>query len=171
MSPRGQTALDLLLGLLVLLIILNAFSGVLTRFEEVQKEMSIRQQLRENLFLIRSFTEYSSSFAFDQHIYPKTNSLPQGTLVVDYVNYFTRSFGTVELKPVRAVGVQSYVPCLFTHDVNVGIFLAATALPADTFLPYTVDVNTYGIIKEGYDSNHSFIVDGCFNYFSIGALP
>lgn len=171
MFPRGQTALDLLLGLLVLLIVLNAFSGVLTRFEEVQKEMSIRQQLHENLFLIRSFTEYSSSFAFDQHIYPKSNSLPEGTLVADYFNYFTRSFGTASLKPVRAVGVQSYVPCLFTYDVNVGIFLAAYAYPADTFLPYVVDVNSYGIIKQGYDYNHSFIVDGCFNHFSIEALP
>lgn len=173
MPVKGQSALDLLLALLVLLIVLNVFTSVLTRFGEVQKEISIRQQLRENLSLISVFTTYSGGLFYRPNVYPPTNTFPAfGTLLVDYTNHFTRTFGSVALEQVRATGVQTTISCTTLFDVNIDVVrYGVYARGIDTGLPIDVDANAYAIIRPGYDANHHFVSTGCFDYFSIEVFP
>ncbi|MBM3282046.1 MAG: hypothetical protein FJY86_01740, partial [Candidatus Diapherotrites archaeon] len=127
MRFRGQSALDLLLGLLILLVVLNIFSGVMTRYEEVQREISIRQQLRDNLSVMALLTGYSDSFFYEAHVHPQTNSLPKSDFVYDRTNYFLRSTGVVSLDRVRGVNVPDPFLCTLNMDINGGIYFGAYA--------------------------------------------
>ncbi len=172
MNSSGQSGLDLILGLLVLLMVLNVFSSVLARFEETQKEISIRQQLRENLSQIRWLTSYAGSFNYDAGDYPPTASLAEGWKLPYYLDENVRSTGITSLQTVRAVGVRSDIPCLFTFDINAPVInFYALVLGSDSRLPYDVDVNGISIIHSTYDDNHSFNVAGCFISYSIEAKP
>lgn len=171
MRPLGQSALDLLLGLLVLLVVLNLFSGVVTRYDEVQREMAIRQQLRENLNMISTFIDYGSGFYYNSQVYPKTNSLPESSYLYERHNFFLRSFGAASLSPVRGVGISSPFSCSFTMDTNIATSYGVYAYPAETGLPFVIDTNVFSIMKFGYDANHLISVAGCFDFITIEALP
>jgi Tfp pilus assembly protein PilW len=171
MTFRGQSALDLLLGLLILLIVLNIFSGVMSRYEDVQKEISIRQQLRDNLSVMSLLTGYAAGFFYDIRDHPATNSLPQGHLLYSRTDIFTRSTGIVALDPVRGVDVPSPFLCSLFIDINGAAYFGVSAYPADTGLSYTVDTSSVAALKYLFDENHTFNPAGCFDYFSIEGLP
>ena len=172
MRSSGQSALDLLLSLLVLLIVLTVFSSVLTRFEEVQKEMSIRQQLRENLSQIHWLSSYAASQFHEISSYPATASVPVGFALSSRTNAYARTSGTVLLKPVRATGVQTAIDCSIIWDINAeAVEFKVSAPPSSTGLPYPVDVNRTTVANNFMDDNHTFIFSGCFNQFTIEADP
>ncbi len=172
MHVRGQSGLDLLLSLLVLLIVLNVFSSVLVRFEEVQKEISIRQQLRENIFLMGTLTAYTSGKFSDIRVYPQTNNIPRSVDLTARLNAYSRSSGMIDLENIRSPGVQSRVPCTFAWDINLPVLnYSLLVLAADAGTPYDIDINRYVHVDENYDQNHSFVPQGCVDVFSVEAKP
>lgn len=172
MRTRGQSGLDLLLGLLILLIVLNVFSSVLVRFEEVQKEISIRQQLRENIFLMGVLASYSGGKFSDPRLYPPTNNLVYGYDLPYGYNVFNRSTGIVDLENIHAAGTQAHVPCTFAWDVNISnVNYYLLVSNADSGLPYDIDLNRVVSTQGLYDKNHLFLVSGCVDTFSIEAKP
>lgn len=171
MRIKGQSGLDLLLGLLVLLIVLNVFSSVLTRFEDVQKEISIRSQLRENLLQVHWLTSYAGSHFYQAVDYPATSSQPRGSQLTLRTNEFARSTGVTILEKVRAVTTQPEMNCTFEWDINDFINFHSAIRGFDSGLPYDVDVNSTSVIPKLYDVNHLFTSTGCFDQFSIEALP
>ncbi len=172
MHSKGQSGLDLLLALLVLLIVLNVFSSVLDRFEDVQKEISIRQQVRENLQQIHWLASYAGGYYYEAGEYPPTASLFVGSLLPIYLDENVRSTGITLLETVRAVGTQPGIPCSVDWDINASeINFHALVRGVDAGLTYDIDVNSITIIHSNYDDNHSFNVAGCFDAFSIEVKP
>lgn len=172
MHIRGQSGLDLLLGLLVLLIVLNVFSSVLVRFEEVQKEISIRQQLRENIILMGMLTSYAGTKYQGIHFYPLTNNTLIGFDLPLRANAYSRFTGIVDLEGVQSAGSQSAIPCSLVWDINLPqLNYLLTISGADSGLPYDMDINRTVRVDENYDLNHSFVKVGCVESFSIEAVP
>lgn len=172
MRSSGQSALDLVLSILVFLIVLTVFSSVLTRFEEVQKEMSVRQQLRDNLSQIHWLSSYAASQFHEISVYPHTANLPAGIVLSTRTNAYSRTSGTVLLQPVRATGVQTSVDCTVIWDINSeAVEFKVSAPTSSTGLPYSVDVNRTTVANNLLDDNHTFIFSGCFNQFTIEADP
>ncbi len=176
MVARGQMALDLLLGLLVLLIVLNAFSVVLDRFEETQKEVSIRQQVRENILLTQLLVTYSAAHSHDISTYPASNGpviTPTGPSLPNLVNTFTRSPGEVSLSTVRALNYPSGIVCtgnFFLLDPQT-LVARVDVLGGDVGQTTNIQIDQNISIRRYYDTNHILTFDGCFGKILIEAAP
>jgi len=167
---RGQSALDLLLSLVIVLLVLSSFTTILSRFDEVNREISLRQQLRENSSLITAVTTYSSTVMSQDMSYPATNSLPIGRqLPLTYFDY-ARANSVVLLTPIRSLSSANSLSCDFVYDANGVSFNYFLSIP--TFysgLSAPVDINATAFIHPGFDFNHTFSVNGCLDSFVVEA--
>lgn len=167
---RGQSALDLLLSLIIVLIVLSSFSTILSRFDEVNREISLRQQLRENSSLITSLATYSSTVMNQGLNYPPTNSLPGGNLLQNGYFDHSRAGSIVLLTPIRSLSSVDSSSCVFDYDVNGTLLTYRVAIPASySGLPMDVDINTTALIHSRFDFNHTFILNGCLDSFVVEA--
>lgn len=175
-NGRGQSSLDMVFGLLVLLIVLNSFTYVWDRFEETQKEISIRQQIRDNVWLNDLFYVYGAFQFQDLHSYPPVNT-SSGQIIqtqLPYlINHYTRTTGTISFPTVRALGFANGVPCTssLSHLSQFFTLSQVNVKASDVGIPWDIDINNYVGSRDGFDTNHTFAFDGCGGSLTVEAVP
>ncbi|MDP2666993.1 MAG: hypothetical protein Q8P05_05845 [Candidatus Diapherotrites archaeon] len=109
MYSRGQTGLDLVLSLIIVLVALLAFTGVVDGFQKSQLEISIRQQARENLDAVAELTIYTH-----QHFHSNIPyGLGGGINLPQKTNQYTKFTGTIPTLPVKGLSQAGGYDCLF----------------------------------------------------------
>ncbi len=115
MRPKGQSGLDAVAAMVVALLVLTAFGPVSNAFQASQKEISLRQQLRQTGELASTALTYA-------HWYRSLDPiLSNGAF----------STGKVSLHSIRAVAHAQGFEC---HPVKTTSVLQLTLLKEDTGL-------------------------------------
>ncbi len=108
MHAKGQTAVDVVMALIVVLVILSIFTNIHSQFQLTQKEISLRQQLRENASGTAQFITQAGWYI---HSNP---SLPLAPLQANIaaINNFTSFSGESTIYPIRALEKAQGFDCL-----------------------------------------------------------
>lgn len=108
MHAKGQTAVDVVMALIVVLVILSIFTNIHSQFQLTQKEISLRQQLRENAFGTAQFITQAGWYI---HSNPSLPLVPLQANIVS-INNFTSFSGQSNLYPIRALEKAQGFDCL-----------------------------------------------------------
>jgi uncharacterized protein (UPF0333 family) len=123
MKKNGQSSLDFLLGLLVLLIVLNTFSPVMDVFSDSHKELAVQQQLENDAEIAFILVMNHNLYYYDEGFY--TNG--EGS----FMNNNTREYGF------------AYPSSIYTFEKNQGIECSIDK--AFTALTFTAQKETTGL--------------------------
>lgn len=164
MRSRGQSSLDLLFALVVMLVVLASLNGVVSSFSASQKEIALHQQLRENGFVSGVFLaglthSYHGSFSYPV----KPSTFSSLSTVVDG---FVRGTGSMPLSSVRIAGYPQGVSCSFSVDWS-GKVVNLVSTPADSGLTKTVSYQQGFASVTGFDSKHVLSSDGCGSFVRV----
>lgn len=172
---KGQSGLDLLLGLLALLIVLTALSPVLDSFDSTHREITLHQQLRENGNTVSYFLASSSSFFRETVPYPVGSTGTSSEDLPTITNSLVRSTGSTPISSLYALKT----PQGFSCDPVFGWSLSDSnpdqltlSIPAsETLLADDLSYVSSFDAPEEYENKHAFTFNECYGPFSVGALP
>lgn len=174
-TGRGQMAIDLVFALILILLALQGFSSVMTHFQDVQKEISLRQQLRENtrvsaIFILVSNLYFHRPFDYITE-YLTQNPASDGKRLSIQTGWFSRATGTIPLNPVRFVETPQGFDCNIWSDLQDANLLFFTIFSSDSGLSKDVNVSRRLTVVSNYDDNHLVLFDSCGGPFHIRGKP
>lgn len=129
MNSKGQTAMDIVMALVVLLVVMSIFSNIQSQFSLTQKEITLRQQLRANAI---SAAQFVTQAAWYEHADPAGGT--------NIINNFSSFSGQSAISPIRAFGkLQGFDCSATTTTVNANeIAFELLLLKTDTGLSQNI---------------------------------
>lgn len=170
MHARGQMALDLVLAMLVLLVILNAFSSVYAQFQATNNEISVRQQLRDQALLAGFLVGDSMNQVYASTPYPATATRPSGNGLPNVLNQFVRFTGKVPLSTVHAFNFPQGVSCTVALSPATGQ-LSFSVSQGDIGTPADVSGDARLAYRNNWSDHHVISAEGCVVPFEVRSLP
>ena len=165
MRSRGQSGLDLVLALIIVLTVMSSFSGVIDSFTNLQKQSSIRQQVSQGSVLVSTLIS-SGGLVYREPLNYPTLGVP----VVDAVNSRARFNGSVSPFPIKSFEHPQGLDCVAAADW-ANYFSQVSVSAADGGLSQDVVLSSPFYTPVNFNNAHSFVFDGCDSPIQVRGLP